>query len=496
MSEQAWAMYDQATPAASTVTRLPVNGHRPPSVADLTLPVEEFYNTRPVLKEIRRYAHSRGAAADPVLYSTLARISGMVPHECRLETGIGSRKGASLNLFVAAIGPAGSGKSSSADVAADLYPSTVLLDFADGLPLGSGEGIAEAFMGWDEQETGETYKQGDKKGEPKKKLVRCQVRHNAFFVADEGESLTKMIERAGATIGPAVRSAWYGQTLGQQNADAEHRRRVPGGSYSMGMLIGFQPETVLPLLRDAAAGTPQRFVYCFTIDPTQPSTRFAYQGDVMARHFEARAANMILPQSIAEEVWQHHHSAKTGGITVPRLDAHEYLTRLKLAALLALLDERRVVSEDDWHLAGIMWGTSSAVRDHSLKQAEIAEARDRHVRNLHNADREEMAEVRRQQVRDASAKVVRLARLIGKHVHDPVKPAQTSGEVHRRLRSTDRAYLDEALSYAASEGWVEVDGSQLTPGPSQPAESNRDAWMRCGHVDMWTVDMSTLSQQS
>jgi hypothetical protein len=119
-----------------------------------------------------------------------------------------------------------------------------------------------------------------------------------------------------------------------------------------------------------------------------------------------------------------------------------------------------------------MWQTSCKVRDHYLKQAELAEARDRHNRNLNYADREEMAEIRRQQVRDASTKVVRLARLIGKYVHDPVKPAQTTGDVHRRLRSTDRAHLDEALSYAASEGWVEVDGNQLTPGPSQPAESN------------------------
>jgi hypothetical protein len=45
-----------------------------------------------------------------------------------------------------------------------------------------GEGIAEAFMGWVEQDTGEFLKNG----EQKKKKMRCQMRHNAFFVADEG----------------------------------------------------------------------------------------------------------------------------------------------------------------------------------------------------------------------------------------------------------------------------------------------------------------------
>jgi hypothetical protein len=464
MSAQVFPGVDQDTGGTQT------NGHEPRQ--SLILPVE-FYDARPILKEIRAYAHSRGTSADPVLYAVLSRIAAMVPHDCRLETGIGSRSGASLNLLVAAVGPAGTGKSSSAGVAKDLYPTTAVLGFADDLPLGSGEGIVEAFMGWEEHQTGETYKTGDKKGEPKTVQVHSQVRHNAFFVADEGEALTKITERQGATIGPIIRTAWYGQTLGQQNASADRKRKIPEGSYSMGMLIGFQPETVLPLLRDAAAGTPQRFVYCHTIDPTKPATLDAYRaGDAYAIHFEARPGNLILQQSIAEEVWRHHHAYSTGAIMIDRLDAHEYLTKLKLAALLTLLEKRRVVSEDDWQLAGMMWATSCAVRDHYLAQAKITEARDRHARNLSYADREEMAEVRRQQVREASTKVVRLARLAAKHVHDPAKSARTIGEVNRRLPARDRSLLPEALDYAASEEWIEVDGNDLAPGPSQPAESS------------------------
>jgi hypothetical protein len=431
------------------------------ALSDLILPAE-FY-VRDVLREIREYAHSRGAAADPVLYATLARISGMVPHQCRLDTGIGSVRGASLNLFVIPVGPSGSGKSSSADVSKDIYPGSMFLDFGDGLPLGSGEGIAEAFMGWVEVETGEFLKNG----EPKKKKVRCQVRHNAFFVADEGEALTKTIERSGSTIGPTIRTAWYGGALGQQNAEADRRRLVPDGSYSMGMLIGFQPETVLPLLRDAAAGTPARFVYCSTIDPTRPLGPLGQA--VAPKQFAVRPAKMSLQPSVAEEVQRHHHAYGTGAITVPRLDAHAYLTRLKLAALLALLEGRYVVSEDDWRLAGIMWEVSCKVRDHYLAQGVAADARERHIRNAHYADREGMAEVARQRIRDASAKVVQVARLIGKYVHDPAKPARTVGDVNRRLESVNRPYLAEALDYAASEGWIERDDNQVAPGPSRPA---------------------------
>jgi hypothetical protein len=442
----------------------------PTEPTSLLLPPEEFYNSRPTLRVMRDYAHSRGAPADPVLYGVLARISAMVPPECRVETGIGSSLGASLNLFAAPIGPPGTGKSSSADVARDLYPRAVSLDFMDSLPLGTGEGIAEAYMGWEEVETGETYRTGKSKGEPRTKQVRTQVRHNAFFVADEGEVFAKYIERQGAIVGPAIRSAWYGQTLGQQNAEEQRRRFVPAGSYAMGMLIGFQPETVLPLLRDAAAGTPQRFVYCFTVDPTAPATPTLVE--ILPKLVQAPSAKMPLAPAIAGEIWRNHHDRRTGAVEVLNLDAHADLTKVKLAALLALLEGRQAVSEEDWRLAGIMWGTSCRVRDHYLARAKIAEARERQAKNRHYANREEMAEVARLRVREESAKVVRVARLIAKYVHDPVKPERTIPAAIRRLDSPLRDLGEQAVAYAGSEGWVEVDGNDLSPGLSRPAESD------------------------
>ena len=67
-----------------------------------------------------------------------------------------------------------------------------------------------------------------------------------------------------------------------------------------------------------------------------------------------RTMNMIIQESIADEV-RHHHAYSIGGIEVAAFDAHEYLTKIKLGALLALIEKRLVVSESDWRLAGIMW---------------------------------------------------------------------------------------------------------------------------------------------
>jgi SAM-dependent methyltransferase len=439
----------------------------PTSSSDLILPAEFW--ARESLREIREYAHSRGASADAVLYANLARISGMVPHQCRLETGIGSPLGAALGLFVAAVGPPGSGKSKSASVAKGVHLPSIL-DFADGLPLGSGEGIVEAFMGWEERPTGEVYKTktGDhEKGDPRTKLTRCQVRHNAFIEADEGEAFNKLGSREGSTLGSTLRTAWYGGTVGNQNADPNRRRILPEGSYALGLFIGFQPDTVLPLLRDDAAGTPQRFVYCWTIDPTRP---LDVRSGLLPRQFVVRAEKLFLAPSIATEVKQYDYGCGNGTITVPRLDAHRNLTKLKLAALLALLEWRSVVDEEDWRLAGVMWDTSCKVRDHALAAGQVAEAHGRFTRNQHYAEREGMAEVARQRVRDASSSVARVARLIAKHVHNPADPARTIGEVNRRLKSdSGRPYLTEALHCAEGEGWIEVDGDQVTPGLSKPA---------------------------
>jgi Bifunctional DNA primase/polymerase, N-terminal len=47
----------------------------PTPSSELILPAD-FYEARTKLRQIREYAHSRGAPADPVLYDTLARILG------------------------------------------------------------------------------------------------------------------------------------------------------------------------------------------------------------------------------------------------------------------------------------------------------------------------------------------------------------------------------------------------------------------------------------
>ena len=106
--------------------------------------------------------------------------------------------------------------------------------------LGTGEGIAEAYMGGKKEERG-------------------QVRWNAYFTLDEGLDLYRLDERKGATVLQTARSAWTGKRLGNSNATGESFRKVV--NYCWGMVIGWQPHTLHKLLADAIVGTPQRGLY-------------------------------------------------------------------------------------------------------------------------------------------------------------------------------------------------------------------------------------------
>ncbi|MFD1530797.1 hypothetical protein [Pseudonocardia aurantiaca] len=159
--------------------------------AALRLPIlpDEFWDEREVHKKIREAAHVRLVSADLVLHVVFARIAAMRSHQLMFDSGRGE---SSLNYCVAGVGPSGVGKTTGTEAAADVVNLPRYLrrkldkagrpldeaepdPFADGLPIGSGEGIAETYMGLKDETVGET-----KKGEPITRRVRTMVRYNAW----------------------------------------------------------------------------------------------------------------------------------------------------------------------------------------------------------------------------------------------------------------------------------------------------------------------------
>jgi hypothetical protein len=286
-------------------------------VATLTknLP-EEFWASRPVLGHIRQAAHSRGRSADVVLYATLARISAMASPLLRFENCLGE---GSLNLFVAPIGKSGRGKSAAVKIAKTLIRTPRSLAnpelFRDSIGIGSGEGLAELYMGWVYVDD---YSRAPKKnGDLYKKRVKEKVRDNAFVYVDEGQTLSQQGKRQGNIVLPTIRSAFNGETLGQANASEETSRHVPAGSYSLGMVIGYQMDTAQELLADVAPGSPAvHHVLSYRLDRSLSPARAprAPGSGSRCRHGQPFRTDHVLPRdqrgTMAAEPRQSHRGRR------------------------------------------------------------------------------------------------------------------------------------------------------------------------------------------
>jgi hypothetical protein len=476
------------SPAPATVTPASPAAIDAPA-GTLTLP-DEFWRSRETLSRIRQAAHSKVRSADVVFYGALVRIAAMAPHTLRADTGVGTP--ASLNLFAAIVGPSGGGKSSGLSVGRELVKETRPIEE---FPLGSGEGIAEAYMGEAQEPTGDMAKDGS----AKLAKVRKMVRHNVLFHSDEGSTLVKLLERAGSTIGETLRSAWSGETIGQKNGRVETTRTVPARSYAAGLVIGWQPSTILPLLDDHEAGTPQRFLFCWAVDQSIPprSARVLWPGEMLSPFPDTvptdmpppgtiiaapppmRGESIVFAESITDELYDTEHAKNTGSLPAdhplrdPFRSQHPVL-KVKVSALLALLEGRRNVTDDDWRLAQIVIDTSDRVRQHLQAVAagkaraarEAAEAAE-HALEWHR-------EHARHSVREAATSAAdhRVAVRTAMLVHEG-GPA-TLGALRKRTAQRDRSGLEAAVELAVSAGWLvyEADATgptgKLAAGPSRP----------------------------
>ena len=328
----------------------------PPVPSSTNLP-DEFWQARPKLTHIQQAAHNRRVSADAVLLAVLSRLCVQVPPSVNLPAVIGSA--ASLNMIGAIVAESGIGKSAAMSVAAELVPIDnpgIVADF----PIGSGEGIPEAFLGAAEDVVG---------SDGKKHKVRPQVRVGVLAMVDEGQVLTEMSKRSGATIMPTLRAAWSGSTLGQGNASADTNRKVQAGKYRFAAIIAIQPAHAIDFLSDKAGGTPQRFVWLSANDPTLPDKRPPWPGclELQPPEHYTFGTFIELADAVADEVVGKHLAATRRQLGTTRtndeqLDGHARLVQLKVSALLAILDDRARVTEDDWRLAAMVMTTSDAVR--------------------------------------------------------------------------------------------------------------------------------------
>lgn len=449
MSSAASAMRQQRNPTDTTTTP------ETDEVLNINLP-DDFWQARPALTHISQAAHSRIISRDAVLASVLARVAVTIPPWVTIPPIVGAP--ATFDYFAAAISRSGTGKSTSERLADELWP-TLQANTAK-KPLGSGEGLIEAYFG-------DVKVEGD---DGKKRTEKQQILDGILFHLDEGQALNEVASRSGSTLFQTMRSAWSGAELGQTNASKERTRQLKAGQYRCVLVAGFQWSTAVPLIQDDAGGTPQRFLWLAGEDPSIPATaaeRPEWPGPLTRRNNTWTRGHISIDQAITDQVVQNHID-RSRGITVDTdpLDAHRNLLRIKTAMLLSVLDDRRDINGDDWTLAGQILDTSATVRRRIISLA----AQDARAKSMARtaAKIDEVTAIGDSEVTRATQM---MAGAIARHVQRGGGPkcdpagctrrcvARSTAGKHRAIGS-----IEAAIDMALAEGHIIEQDGHLKPG--------------------------------
>lgn len=320
----------------------------------------EFWSATEQLKLIHQWARASYVAPWALLLAVLLRVIVSTSHRVMLP---GPPAPASLNMAIVLVGRSGSGKGVTDKLSRRVWPADI---HEEG--LGSGQGIAELFK---EQKN------------PEDQIA------SALITVSEIDHLTALNAGQGNNTRAAIKAALTGDRLGSKGASAPTTRVVPADSYRFGASISAQFGHTAVLLDDVSGGTPQRIVWGSVTDPSIPDSPGPEPDRVLNTKLPdwARADNPVLIQygtpDIAQYVAEGLLANQRGQIDA--IDGHRTLTRLKVAAALAIMDHRSVISEMDWQLSEVIMGKSDATRQAVLdydRQAARDKVRARALRQV------------------------------------------------------------------------------------------------------------------
>jgi hypothetical protein len=419
----------------------------------LPLIPDKVWERRSWLRAIRDRAHETTAVPDATLGAALSIFASSVPHEIKVRTGIKDDLG--LSLLIGIVGGSGLGKSTGWKLARrDFAP----LDAPRPKPTPTGEGLAEALMGWvvhTDPSSGKEFKKHE------------QIKHNALFTIGEGAAMNVTMERSGATLGPTLRQVFSDEDLGTTTASEERHRDIPGGSYTMGVVVLYQETTAMKIINDTDTGTAQRFLWFAGHSPSAPPTglqqvpRMTSPG-VTALPREERAdgtsSYVLAVEPAITERLRAEDAAKRDAYSLgdANRDSQKPAVVAKVAALACLIEGRMMITQDDWELGEELYAASRAVQDELI---ELAEEQDRAKRREAAAKAGEADSVRKSfqaQVFKVVGTIVRKA--------DKLGHPMSRREIMQSVTPKKRAYIPEALDLAIEQGWLDADGEKYKVG--------------------------------
>jgi hypothetical protein len=467
--------HDGDLSAATRALRANGYGNDPYALASWNPPAQlepDFWTAHPILEIVRQAAYARMVSADAVLACILARVVQHIPYEYVIPPIVGGKS--TPNLFVALIGPSGTGKGGARRAADDLLghiQPTKGNPVIEG-PLGSGEGIVSLFYEYPRDEDNPEAKPGK----------NLELHYRGVLILDEeGSALGELIKRQGQVTEQTLLKMWSGERLGFSYSarGSGLRLSVPDGQYRAAALLGIQPAAAAFLLDDARSdrGLPQRFLWASTIDPKVPEEELKFPDplDWQPPRFGGgldQASVKVSPE-IRKWLRKSHHARVTGTGSLG-LESHGGLVQLKTATALAALirpGEPLEVDAEVWTLAAQLKHASDSVRQAVSDRAK--QDREKVARA-----RQDIAVRQRVAVQEVDAKVGNCARRLALHMvnhHSGEGEHCTKSCARRSLTSGYRDVYEAALERAMELEWIaditpeESESTHYGPGSSRPA---------------------------
>lgn len=410
----------------------------------------EFWDARPVLRNIHDFALSRYAEPTAVLGSILAYVLVLTSPRATVDTVIGP---ASLNLYVGLVGESGTGKDQAREAAEDWIGDPIKDDDLYQRDIGTGQALSGAFV--------EAHR--DKDDDNRWKNVR--VRETVLVKVSEFDQLAAHAKQQASNLIPTLRSGFMGQILGSMYKDKSKDISVGAGTYRMCMVVGIQPTRARPLIDDVAGGLPQRFLWmpakytniqglgCPKPDRHTWKSPVRCRPDPYDQQQPGGSTEPAIPIPMCQAARDHTHAEriKAGQGLLPEMDQHANLVRCKVAAAFALLDERQEVNDEDWRLSGFIDRLSRATRDGVIHA-------------LNDVDKEKRKQAREEHVETAVAtsKAMESTVLAGakksvlRQMGDSSKEWMTKKPLKEGMSgSAQRDLLDDALESLTDAGQIE-----------------------------------------
>jgi len=328
----------------------------------------EWFEATDTLTQIKDFAHSLMINPWAAMLGVLVRYSADIPPTVVLPGLNGGSRG-SLNLYGVFAGKSGAGKSDLLKAIDEWFlprPLFMVEDPVVHFSTGTGEGIAARFVQMRKPEGSAANAA----------MVPTQVAYQALLEIDEISMLDKLAERSGQTLVDTLKTMWTGGRLAPGLADPTRQRSLDAHSYRLSLYMGAQPGLgrVLFSKESKLGGFVQRFLFATLRDPQlkvddivppppealvrRPHPKMPFPiGEVFGGpgigipgrntwtlDVDPRITQVLLDETLKRRTGDEH-----------ALDGHILFTKLRVAAVLAVMHGHDSVDFFWWELAeGVM----------------------------------------------------------------------------------------------------------------------------------------------